>query len=249
MRTSNRLLIGFFAAMFIGQLATVITLRNKVGTSNFTIVRNDSGKKFTVPNSIPTPFKVIKVVSTEGQFNCEIRQDATPSYELVGTDLRDSTEVIVFGDTLFVTRIPRKDHTRIGNDYSVDQKELWVILKVPVIEQLEIVGGSITIPALQGFTNSNINARCFAGGKLSFNSTGTADTILTRKIHVELHSAVLAISDSTKLAKLDITTLGYSSINIAPTVSIQEISARISDSTIVNAGWGITRKLLNTVNH
>ncbi|RYF94490.1 MAG: hypothetical protein EOO00_05270 [Chitinophagaceae bacterium] len=248
MKTSNKILIGFCAIVFLIPVLTVMSFKRKISKGQF-IVESQGSQGSNFRSGTFAAYKVIKFVSPGNRLlkvNLKESDSLYYSYHILGDN--DSIRISNLGDTLLVQYDGRP--TEIHNQ----QSELRLSLKLPSLAHLVIDNADVTLDSLNAKTQTGISASITNNGCLNIG------TLTKERIHengtdefdfpynlqtlaVSMNNGELSLGSQTNIQQLNLDVQGPSTLAIKDGASIQETSGRISGQSSVKASWKYIKRL------
>ena len=252
MNTSNKILTGFLLLVFLVPVFVLLSFKSKVRSGQFTVVKNEQYKSANFREGNFQPYKVIKLISPEGRaLKCNLQYSDSLYYSYNVNDSRDSVRVYNLADTLFIQYINKtatKDNTDV---YS--HEELYIDVKLPLIEQLVINNAEVNISGLHtGGAAKNIAVEVYGTGFLNLGeiddegkgtTNQSTDFYTIDQLSFKSANGEMSLGKNVHIGQLTINTEGRSTINIKEGASIDSVQGNLSDSSTVNASWKYVKKL------
>jgi len=269
MKTSNKILLGFFMLIFAAPVLLFMGFRSKIKKGEFTVTRTDANGQFTRKGAIK-PYKVVKVAGPfmPEVFSCYIIPAGTASYAYTNYGYDDSINLQQKGDTLLVTY----EHVNLStNNNSDSYTNLSVNLYLPEINNVIIQGAGVFIDSMNARTDTAVYFSLKKWAKLTLGKFGSSttvsaavtenpgnsvpDSIINRLLSTEkstgrFNKLNIIATDSyvdfgmhAWMKDLNLNLHGNSTIELNGNSRIEQLTGFISDSASVKANWKNIRKL------
>jgi hypothetical protein len=248
MKTSNKILIGFLAIVFLIPVLAIMSFKSKIRKGQFTI-ESQEGQGSNFRSGTFAAYKVIRFVSPGNRLlkvNIKQSDSLYYSYHMMGGD--DSIRITNVGDTLLIHYGGRAATMNNG------QSELRLSLKLPSIAQLVIDNADITLDSLNAQTQTGITATVMNAGRLKIG------TLIEERIHqniteeidypyslqtlaVNLDGGELLLGSKTNIQRLSLDARGPSVVTIKDGATIGETTGSLSGESAVRANWKYIKRL------
>ena len=192
MKTSNRILLGFFTLVFATPIFLFMGFRNKINKGEFTVTRTleNNQKLYT---GVIKPYKVVKVTGPEipEVFFCNIIPAALASlkYNNYGQyDSMDSNSINLQqkGDTLLVKYVNagRQGNGNITYQNYQEYMHVNITLYLPVIQNIIVEGANVSIDSVSTAATAEIQIDLSKRAQLTLGRSGTTTTVNLTENHV-----------------------------------------------------------------
>ena len=269
MKTSNRILLGFFTLVFATPVFLFMGFRNKIDKGEFTVTKtNDTGQKFY--KGALKPYKVLKITGPgmAGVLSCNILPAGLPSFEYSNYDNSDSINMVQNGDTLLIKYVNTGRPVDENNNYQ-EYMHISINLYLPVIQNIIVEGAGIFIDSVSTAANPEIYIDLSKQAQLTLGKWGTATTVnfaensvLNRtdtitnssfvnekstgqfnKVSIRTSNSQVSFGMFAWVKDLNLNMVGSSTISVDDKSRIGQLTGFISDSASVKANWNNIRKL------
>jgi hypothetical protein len=269
MKTSNKILLGFFMLIFAAPVLLFMGFRSKITKGEFTVTRTDANGQFTRKGAIK-PYKVVKVVGPfmPEVFSCYIIPAGAASYAYTNYGYDDSINLQQKGDTLLVTY----NHMNLSTDNNSDSyTNLSINLYLPEINNIIIQGAGVFIDSMNAKTDTAVYFSLTKWAKLTLGKFGSSttvsaavtenpgnsvpDSIINRLLSTEkstgrFNKLNIIATDSyvdfgmhAWMKDLNLNLHGSSTVELNGNSRIEQLTGFISDSASVKANWKNIRRL------
>lgn len=256
MKTSNKILAGFFILIFLIPVFVLMSFNSRIKKGQFTVVNQKDN--WSNGHKAPLlPYKIVKITgpAIPGVFTCNIIPADSASYEdFDNHDEQDSIEVRQQGDTLFVNyKGPVQNHNNTSS-YSHSTIDLYL----PVMHTIIADGADVKLDSVTSMANPEISFQLFnqATLKLAEADNETPDVAGTvnrdtaaqpgsmlNSIDIKADNATIIVGQRAWIKSLGLQLKGASTISVHNQSHIGQLSGVISDSSTVNGNWKNLRKL------
>jgi hypothetical protein len=247
MKTSNKILVGFLAVVFLIPLMMIMSFKRKIAKGQFTVqLQDQQGSSFR--NGHFAAYKVVKIVSPgDGLLKVMLKESDSLYYDYhkMGDD---SIRISNIGDTLLIKYDARKTGS-VG-----DMSRLHLNLKLPFVSQLVIENADITVDSVDIKTPHSITASISNKGRLQI-GTFTREfkyedrteevnfPVSLQTLTVNMIGGELILGSKTNLQQLKLNAEGASILTIKDGASVQETTGSLSGESSVNANWRYVKSL------
>ncbi len=245
MKTSNKIISGFFIVVFLVPLFILLSFNSQVKKDQFTLVeRNNSSFQPTRKGSF-APFKVIKINAPSPVLTCTIRMADSLSYAYASIGQKDSIQIYNQVDTLFIQYI-NPEYKGSYDDYGASDATMRLHLKLsmPAIAQLIVNNAEVTMVA---GTDSPLLAEVYGAGKLNLGKAAGKEEITNSyragSVSIRAINGTVTVGDSATIRQLQLQTGGNTVVQINDNAAIDQVNGHLSDSTTVNGSWKIIKRL------
>jgi hypothetical protein len=254
MKTSNKVLTGFFIIIFLIPVFILLSFNSKIRKGEFTVVKNENGSKGR-GGSIAA-HKVIKITGPgkENVFSCTIIPADSASYTYPDYYGQDDIKVEQKGDTLWVKYTGAAGADSTGRVYQHSS----INLHLPVMENIIIDGADVLIDSINGEANPQLFFQLNNRASIEFGSAGESEPIksgsgsqpanneqhgMVNSVKIKADNASITVGPNTWIANLDLQVHGASKVNVDNNSRIGQVSGFISDSSTVGANWKNIKRL------
>lgn len=141
MKTSNKILLGFFTLIFLTPVFVLMTFKSIVKNGHFTVVKNNPYIGDNQRSGFLKPYKVMRIAAPEGTlFKCDLQFSDSAFYSYSNSG--DSIKIYYQADTVFV------EYAGISYDKNnPDQfhNEIYADLKIPSLSNIIVENAQTTI--------------------------------------------------------------------------------------------------------
>lgn len=258
MKTSSKILTGFFIIVFLVPLAMFMSFKSKIKKGQYTLVRNDSFESINSRKGDLGSFKVVKLVGIDGNLKVNLAVSKTPHYNY-SVDGSDSIKVFHAADTLIIqsTGMVKQSHTIViestgevkqnqGNYY---RNDLYIDLALTSLENIVAEDAEVFINANDSSIVKLVAIDLKANAALNIGQQDDHDpSRRTMPLHIgELKvitdDAKLFIGKNVTVSQLELNAAGSSDVTISNGVTIDKVTGSLSDSSSVNANWRFLKQL------
>lgn len=247
MKTSNKILLGLVAFVFLSPLVMAKILKGVVERNEYVVekvpeAQDEPAESFKMPAG---KYSVVKFTGTPAYVHFHLRwRDSASFGYLYNTDHKsDRPDLICANDTLFVNYKVIPDSVVTGNsrEYIYQQRQLSMNVTNEV-QSIVSEGPHVTIdepvvlmnPLMISLRNySKLNITSFVGDK-----EGEFQTV---KINSEESS--VSINTAARIPVLDLNMTGRGDLDIGEGVYIKSLKGRIGDSISVSGNWRLLKGL------
>lgn len=246
MKTSSKILTGFFIIVFLVPVAMFMAFKRKIDKGQYTLVRNDSFQSMNSRKGDIASFKVIKLVGAKGnnlKVNLSVANKARYKYSVDGGD---SVKIYHSADTVFIQSVSEAKESQ--DDHF--QNDVWVDLSLPSLE-------GIVIDNAEAFINANdssaINRVDIILNEKSLLSVGRQDENYSRndskaplkidQLAVKANGGRFFIGKNVSVSRLQLETNGSADVTISDGAMVNEVMGSLSDSSSVKANWKYLKQL------
>lgn len=244
MKTSNKILLGFFIMVFLTPVFVLMSFKSIINKGQFTIVKDQAYTTDNNHSGIFKQYKVIKVIVPEGvSFKCNLESSDSLHYTYSTLNSGINIRVYNSSDTLIVKYT--------GPLPSVEGYETMT-LSLPSIDYLITENAEINLVS-PGFSNfNNISAEVYGDGSLnigamddiSANASNPAISYKIGKLTVKSKDGEINLGKNVEIGQLNLALDGFTSIAIEEGAIVNEIKGNLSDGSSVKANWKYVKKLL-----
>ena len=163
MKTSNKILIGFFIVIFLIPALILMSFNNKIKKGRYTVEKQEVHESTDFKSGNFKPYKVVKFIAPAGRVlkaNLQYSDSLHYSYNAMGTG--DSIRVYNIADTVFIHYIHPKE-TEAANEWN----HVSVNLKLPSFDNLVIDNAEVTLDSTNAPANTNLQAEIYGTGLLN----------------------------------------------------------------------------------
>lgn len=246
MKTSSKILTGFFIIVFLVPIAMVMAFKSKIKNGKYTLVRNDSFQSVNSRKGDLTSFKVIKLAGVKGN-NLKVNlSEANTAHYKYSVDGSDSVKVYHSADTVFIQSVGGAKNNQ--DDYF--QNEVWVDLSLPSLENIIVDDAEVFINAND---SSAVNRVEIVLNEKSLLSIGRREENYSRndseapikidQLAVKANGSRFFIGKNVSVSRLQLATNGSADVTISDEAMINEVTGSLSDSSSVKANWKYLKKL------
>ncbi len=249
MHTSTRLLTTFFLLVFLSPLLLSLAFKRKIKANEYVVIDSSmyQSQQHLVKIKQPKTLVVEKVP-------CVIMQAENPAYEVYNAE--KNIRVVEDVDTLRIFFAQDQDQPgMLAEPKSFVQP---VHLYLPVIPLLIVDGAELRMDSVNTTASPVIHADIRNKAKLNIGAEGAwsvnrdnRETAMEYKafqaVDVRMMNSELNIGPFVQIGSLKMEGKEKSSVTVAPASRIDEVSASLSDSCIVHAGWNFTRKIQSII--
>ncbi|MEO6232390.1 MAG: hypothetical protein ABJB11_24655 [Ferruginibacter sp.] len=269
MKTSNKILLGFFMLVFAAPILLLMGFRNKIKNGEFSVTRLDANSS-NIHKGVITPYKVVKIIGPgiAEVFSCNIFPAGTGSYEYINYNNSDSVSVQQKGDTLLVTYVNMS--SQVNANYQ-EYTHLSINLYLPGINHIIMEGASVVIDSMSAMVDTAVYFHLSKQANLTLGEYGSSTTVKTALVEntdSNMPDTILSTSLSTEkstgqfnkinisatnsyvnfgmhawMKNLNVNMLGWSTIAVDDKSRIEQLAGYISDSATVKANWKNIRRL------
>ena len=265
MKTSNKILAGFFIVIFLIPVFLLMSFSSKLKKGRFTVVKREIYEDANSRSGTIKPYQVVKIVGPgfPGTFSCNLIPAEAASYSYQNYSDQDSIKIAQINDTLLVTYINTRYQP--DNNSNIEFTHISVDLHLPVITNVIVEGADLNIDSMDIAANQEIffDLRNKASLNLSKNGTSTSeaahpkqpggqfkDSVVERtntgmfnKVNVKAVSSNFTVGPYAAIKELNLQIDGASKVNVNDNSHIDQLSGFISDSCTVEANWKNIRRL------
>ncbi len=266
MKTSNKILAGFFIVIFLIPVFILMSFNSKIKKGQFTVVKREIYEGANSRSGTIKPYQVIKIVGPgfPGTFSCNLIAAESASYSYQNYSDQDSIKIEQVNDTLLLTYV-NTGYQSGNNTNSSEFSNISMALRLPVITNVIVEGADVNIDSINITANKEIFFDLRNKASLNLSNRGTAtshevhlaqpggqfkDSVTKRnstgmfnKLNVKAVSANLAIGPYATIRDLNLQIDGTSKVNVNDNSHIDQLSGFISDSCTVEANWKNIRRL------
>ncbi len=239
MRTSNKILLGFFATAFLIPLFILMSFRSMIKKGQFVAMKDEQYNGGNHRSGFLKPYKVIKLVSSGGRLlKCNLQYSDSAYYDYYNAT--DSVRIYQQADTVFVKYINVSGENG-GHEQFRD--ELSVTLKLPSITNVVVENAEATIlPGADTTAYGDLYAEVYGDGLLRIGAKQTLQK--TNKLALKTNDGEVVFGKSTQIDELSLDVNGSTSVIIEEGAAIDNIKGNISDSSSIKANWKYLKKFL-----
>jgi hypothetical protein len=249
MKTSNKILLGFFILIFLIPPFLLMSFNNKIKNGRYQVVKHEGqGSNFRSGNF--KPYKVIKFMSPSGRALKAMVQHSDSlyyGYFLMGGG--DSIRVYNEADTLFVHYFD----AQATNDMD-EGTSLHVNLKLPSFGDLIINNAEVTIDSSNAALNSDLNVELNGTGLLNIGRVSTrrdtpdSDNMIEfpfniNRLYIRMNEGEVALGSKVDIKQLDVQVTGPGVLTINDGAVIGGMTGSLSGKSSVKANWQYVKRL------
>ena len=258
MKTSSKIVAGFFILVFLVPLAMLLAFKSKIRNNEYKLMRNDSYQSVNSRQGNLGSFKVVKLVGYDGNLKVNLGISETPHYSYT-VDGDDSVNVFHVADTVYIQatgEIKQSHSVVIGsgeedrqnpNNYS--RNDLWVELSLPSLENIVAQDAEVFLKTKDSSAVKLIaidlkkNALLSIGQQNDHDRNRKMTPVQVGELKVTADDARLFIGKNVAVSQLDLNTNGISEVTISNGVAIDKLTGSLSDSSAVKANWKFLKQL------
>jgi hypothetical protein len=240
MKTSNKILLGFFILIFLIPPFLLMSFNSKIKNGRYKIVKQETmeGENFKSGNF--KSYKTVKFVSPSGRIlkaNVQHSDSLYYSYYTMGTG--DSIRVYNEGDTVFVHYFNAQATEGVD-----EQTNLYVNLKLPSFENLIIDNAEVTLDSTGAALNSDINVELKGTGLLKIGRMNTRRDLSDdegiqefnyniNRLSVTMNEGEVAIGSKVDIKQLNVQVNGPGVLSINDGAAIGGMTGSLSGQSSV----------------
>jgi hypothetical protein len=246
MKTSSKILTGFFIIVFLVPIAMFMAFKSKIKNGKYTLVRNDSFQSINSRKGDLASFKVIKLVGAKGnnlKVNLSVANTARYKYSIEDSD---SLKIYYSADTVFIQSVSGAKENQ--DDYF--QNDVWVDLSLPSLENIVVDDADVFINANDSSVINKVNIVLSEKSLLSIGrqeeNYSRNDSVAPLKIDqlaVKANGSRFFIGKNVSVSRLQLETNGSSDVTISDGAMANEVMGSLSDSSSVKANWKYLKQL------
>lgn len=234
MRTSNKLLIGFFAMVFITPVLMGLALKKKIKAGDYYVVDDTGFNLGANRKQLAKQPQVIILRGTPGYAGCNIISSEKPACDFSFGNEGDYT-VTEKGDTLEI-------EFRRVNANDPETYRAKVNLYLPTLPELKADGVEVSISGSQAFNTGAWTVSLVNGSSISIGDeqlkeaggkTGTG-FITVQKLSAQVNKSRILLGEHTTVGELHILAADAASLQMAPSARIENISGTIDSTTTIS---------------
>jgi hypothetical protein len=243
MRTSNKILLGFFAIVFLIPLFVLMSFKSMIKKGEFITMKNEHNSGGNHRSGFLKSHRVIKLVSTEGRLlKCNLQYSDSAYFDYYNAT--DSVRIHHRADTVFV------EYVNVSNEKGFEQflDEIDVNLKIPSLSNIVVENAEAIIKHTSYGQLPGLQAMVYGTGLLKI---GTEDDAKRNEspfkfdqISLQTKDGAIVLGKSVQTSQLNLDVNGNTSITIEEGATIENIKGNLSDSSSVKASWKYLKKLL-----
>lgn len=245
MKTSSKILTGFFIIVFLVPLAMFMSFKSKIKKGQYTLVRNDSFESINSRKGDLASFKVIKLVGAKGN-NLKVNLSVanTPRYKYSVED-SDSLKIYYSADTVFIQSVSQAKKNQDG----YFRNNLHIDLSLPSLENIIVENADAFINSADSLAIQTVSVELKEKGLLRIGQSGEnypdnpKSAIKIEQLSVKADGSKLFIGKNVSITKLKLHADGSSDITISDGATVNEVAGSLSDSSSVKANWKYLKQL------
>ena len=245
MKTSSKILTGFFIIVFLVPLAMFMSFKSKIKKGQYTLLRNDSFESINSRKGDLASFKVIKLVGVNDnnlKVNLSVANTARYKYSVEDSD---SVKIYYSADTVFIQSVSRAK--KIQDDYF--HNDLYIDLSLPSLENIIVENADAFINSSDSSVIQTVGVELKEKGLLRIGRSdenypdNPKSAIKIDQLTVKTGRSKLFIGKNVSITKLKLQADGPSDITISDGAAVSEVAGSLSDSSSVKANWKYLKQL------
>lgn len=251
MKTSNKILLGFFILVFLTPVFVLMSFKSKIKNNEFKVVKGGPYYSSSFHSGTFRSYKVIKVVAPEGRImKTDLHFSDSLYYTYRNDGVRDSIRVYNQADTLFVEYANVTAEKQDNNFYG--SNEIYTDVFLPSISHLVIENAEATIQPANSPADSQVNIEVLGTGLINIggeaestiNNDQSNTTYKLAGLSLQSINGDIYLGKSVDIGLLILNTAGTTSVTIEEGAVIANIKGSLSDSSSVKASWKYLKNLL-----
>ncbi|WP_276502856.1 hypothetical protein [Terrimonas pollutisoli] len=245
MKTSSKILTGFFIIVFLVPIAMFMSFKSKIKKGQYTLVRNDSFQSINSRKGDIASFKVIKLVGAKGnnlKVNLSVANTACYKYSVDGSD---SVKIYHSADTVFIQSVGEAKESQ--DDHF--QNDVWVDLSLPSLEGIVVDNAEAFINAndSSAFNRVDIilneNSLLSIGRHENYSRNDSEASLKIDQLAVKANGSRFFIGKNVSVSRVQLETNGSADVTISDGAMVNEVMGSLSDSSSVKANWKYLKQL------
>ncbi|MGZ5218824.1 MAG: hypothetical protein ACXWC7_02065 [Chitinophagaceae bacterium] len=247
MKTSNKILAGFFIVVFLVPVFMLMSFNNKIKKGQFTVVKQEiyEGADFRSGNF--KSYKVVKIMAPSGRIiKCNLQYSDSLYYSYNKMETQDSVMVYNEGDTVFVKYFN-------PNATMPDNSTIHLNLELPAIQNLVVENAEITLDSIGAGANKDLAIEVYG---TSLVNIGRAIEEKNReyqnaqefpyqvsRLSLKMKEGEVVLGNRVDIGQLNLQLDGAAGLTINDGAAIGEMHGSLSGQSSVKASWKYVKRL------
>ena len=247
MKTSNKILAGFFIVVFLVPVFMLMSFNSKIKKAQFTVVKHEiyEGADFRSGNF--KSYKVVKIVAPSGRvMKCNLQYSDSLYYSYNKMETQDSIMVYNAGDTVFIKYINPNATTQ-------ENSTIHLNLKLPAIQNLVVENAEVTFDSIGAEANKDIAIEIHGTGLVNIGRTIEEKNRDFETVHefqykvnqlsLKMKEGEIVLGSGADIGQLNLQVEGAAALTINDGATIGEMQGILSEKSSVKASWKYVKRL------
>lgn len=247
MKTSNKILAGFFIVIFLVPIFMLMSFNSKIKKGQFTVVKQEIYEGADFRSGSFGAYKVVKIMAPSGRIlKCNLQYADSLYYSYNKMETQDSVMVYNAADTVFIKYVNPNTTTQ-------ENSTIHLNLKLPAMQNLVVENAEVTLDSMGAGANKDIAIEVHGTGLVNIGRTIEEKNMEYQTIHefpyqvnqlsLKMKEGEVVLGNRVNIGQLNLQLDGAAGLTINDGAVIGEMHGSLSEQSSVKANWKYVKRL------